>query len=252
MSRRRRIVLGNWKQNLLRAPAGVLASAIAAELPALPDEVVVGMAPTYLALDVVATWCRPRGRLVLAAQDVAAQEHGAFTGEVGPAMLREAGVEMVIIGHSERRAGFGDHDELVKAKVRAATSAGLEVILCVGESLDARDAGRHVKVVEAQLAAALSAGLPHALVNVAYEPIWAIGTGRTAESAQVAEMHGHIRAWLRAQLGASFADRSLLYGGSVKPQNARELASVADVDGFLVGGASLEATSFLDIVAAVL
>ncbi|PRP97095.1 Triosephosphate isomerase [Enhygromyxa salina] len=247
-------VLGNWKQNLLREPAAQLAEAVAAGLPGALGGVTgvrAGIAPTYLALDRVAPHtgdgvAAPR----LLAQDVAAQDSGAFTGEVGPAMLREAHVSAAIIGHSERRAQFGDTDELVARKLASALAGGLDVVLCVGERLEQRDAGEHESVVISQLSAAL-AKLPPELepsrVAVAYEPVWAIGTGRTATPEQASSMHAAIRAWLDAE-GHRGADRSLLYGGSVKPTNATELLAAGDIDGFLVGGASLDPRSFLDIV----
>jgi triosephosphate isomerase len=251
-------VLGNWKQNLLRGPAAELASALAnglaaANPPSESNRVRVGVAPTYLALDTVRPFTgdglvAPR----LLAQDVGAQDSGAFTGEVGPAMLAEAGVTGAIIGHSERRAMFGDHDALIAAKIDAAIAGGLDVVLCVGERLEQRDAGEHEAVVIGQLAAALAQfprDLDPARLTVAYEPVWAIGTGRTATPAQASSMHGVIRGWLDGQ-GLRGADRSLLYGGSVKPGNAAELFAAGDIDGFLVGGASLDARAFLDIVSA--
>jgi triosephosphate isomerase (TIM) len=247
-------ILGNWKQNLLREPSASLAKSIAegleAALAGASGGVGVGIAPTYLALDRVAPhtgdgYAAPR----LLAQDVGAQESGAFTGEVGPAMLREARVEAAIVGHSERRALFGDTDQLVARKLTAAIAGGLDVVLCVGEQLEQRDAGEHERVVISQLEAAL-AGLAResaGRVTLAYEPVWAIGTGRTATPAQASEMHATIRRWLD-DAGLQGADRSILYGGSVKPDNATELLAAGEIDGFLVGGASLDARSFLDIV----
>jgi triosephosphate isomerase len=249
-------ILGNWKQNLLRDDAAKLAATVQAGLATAiggaPD-LGVGVAPTYLALDRVAANAgdgvsAPR----LLAQDVAAQESGAFTGEVGPAMLREAGVSAVIIGHSERRAMFGDTDDLVARKLEAALAGGLDVVLCVGERLEQRDADEHEQVVIAQLERAF-AKLPRefvdepACVTVAYEPVWAIGTGRTATPDQARSMHACIRGWLD-RTGRHGADRSVLYGGSVKPDNAAELLATGEIDGFLVGGASLDARGFLDIV----
>lgn len=247
-------ILGNWKQNLLREPAAKLAATVQAGLgTALKSTagIGVGIAPTYLALDVVAVHTgdgvvAPR----LLAQDVGAQESGAFTGEIGPAMLREAGVSAAIIGHSERRALFGDTDELIARKLAAALAGGLDVVLCVGERLEQRDAGEHEQVVIAQLERAL-AGLDRTIdprrVTIAYEPVWAIGTGRTASPEQAGSMHGCIRRWLD-RTGLRGADRSVLYGGSVKPDNAAELLATGEIDGFLIGGASLDARAFLDIV----
>lgn len=249
-------VLGNWKQNLLRGEAETLARELAGGLPGAIGEakgVCAGIAPTYLALDTVRPYTGDGVALPrLLAQDVAAQESGAFTGEIGPAMLREAGVAAAIIGHSERRAQFGDHDQLVGAKLQCALAGGLDVVLCVGEQLAQRDAGEHENVVISQLCAALAElprELPPARVTVAYEPVWAIGTGRTATPEQASSMHAVIRRWLEEQ-GFAGADRSVLYGGSVKPSNAAELLAAGEIDGFLVGGASLDGRAFLDIVSA--
>lgn len=249
-------VIGNWKQNLLRASATALARAIASGLGdarGAAEGLRVGIAPTYLALDAVEphTGEDPRS-LQLLAQDVAAQEQGAFTGEVGPAMLAEAGVSAVIVGHSERRAHFGDTDALVARKLICALEAGLDAVLCVGERLEQRDAGEHESTVISQLYAALGKlprELPARRVTIAYEPVWAIGTGRTATPQQASSMHAAIRGWLTDQQLAG-ADRSLLYGGSVKPGNAAELLAAGEIDGFLVGGASLDAQSLLAIVSA--
>ncbi len=249
-------VVGNWKQNLLREPAITLARSLAEGLAAARGDashVRVGIAPTYLALDSVRAHTgdgasAPR----LLVQDLAAQTSGAFTGEVGPAMVREAGASAAILGHSERRAMFGDHDELVANKVRCALDGELDVVLCVGEQLEQRDAGEHENVVISQLSKAFAKvprELSPARVSVAYEPVWAIGTGRTASPEQASSMHAVIRRWLDAE-GFAGADRSLLYGGSVKPDNAAELLAAGHIDGFLVGGASLDARSFLAIVRA--
>jgi triosephosphate isomerase len=238
-------ILGNWKQNLLRELAAKLAATVRAGLGSAlggATGIGIGVAPTYLSLDAVAPHTgdgvsAPR----LLAQDVGAQDSGAFTGEVGPAMLR---------GHSERRALFGDTDELIARKLTAALAGGLDVVLCVGERLEQRDAGEHEQVVIAQLERAL-AGLDRDLdperVTIAYEPVWAIGTGRTASPEQARSMHDCIRRWLD-RTGLRGADRSVLYGGSVKPDNAAELLATGEIDGFLIGGASLDARAFLDIV----
>jgi triosephosphate isomerase len=247
-------ILGNWKQNLLREPATKLAATVHGGLAAAlggATGIGVGIAPTYLALDSVRSLTgdgvsSPR----LLAQDVGAQDSGAFTGEVGPAMLREAGVSATIIGHSERRALFGDTDELVARKLAAALAGGLDVVLCVGERLEQRDAGEHERVVVSQLERALASldrDLDPRRVTIAYEPVWAIGTGRTASPDQARSMHHVIRRWLD-EVGLRGADRSVLYGGSVKPDNAAELLATGEIDGFLVGGASLDARAFLDIV----
>jgi triosephosphate isomerase (TIM) len=255
-----RWALGNWKQNHLPEAATACARAVALGLPeaigaraAGLDEVRVGIAPPYLSLAAASGSTRPHSPLLLFAQDVAAQDSGAFTGEVGPAMLRAAGAEGAIVGHSERRQHYGEDDAIVRAKVRAALEGGLVVVLCIGEQLEARKAGDHETVVISQLSGAL-ADLPlercDASLVLAYEPVWAIGTGLTATPAQAAAMHRTIRTWMRERFAAAGADRSILYGGSVKPDNAAELVAAGDVDGFLVGGASLDARSFLAIARA--
>jgi triosephosphate isomerase len=213
----------------------------------------VAIAPPYLSIEAVRPQTRQSGTVVLFAQDVAAQDEGAFTGEVGPAMLLDAEVGGAIVGHSERRQYFGEDDALVAAKLAAALGAGLVGVLCVGERLEAREAGTHESTVISQLSASLSKVTPE-LVNerlvIAYEPVWAIGTGRNATPEQAAQMHVAIRRWLRERFGEAGAGRSILYGGSVKPGNAAELIAAGDIDGFLVGGASLDPSSVLGIVRA--
>ncbi|MBX7083211.1 MAG: triose-phosphate isomerase [Nannocystaceae bacterium] len=252
---RTRWVLGNWKQNHLPEAAGNCARIVADGLAGAGAgaELRIGIAPPYLSIAAARPACRPASELWLFAQDVAAQDEGAFTGEVGPQMLAAAGCAGSIIGHSERRALFGDTDALVAAKLRATLDAGLHAVLCVGERLEARDAGEHESVVISQLSSAF-AQIPPELVGprllLAYEPVWAIGTGRTATPEQAAAMHRCIRAWLGERYGDAGRDRSLLYGGSVKPDNAGALVAAGDVDGFLVGGASLQAPSLLAIAKA--
>jgi len=253
-------VLGNWKQNHLPEPAAAAASAIAAGLgEALAarqpggGDVRVGVAPPYLSIAAVRPSTRPTSALWLFAQDCAAQDQGAFTGEVGPAMLKAAGVEGAIVGHSERRQYYAEDDALVRSKVRAGLEAGLVVVLCVGERVEARKADQHESVVISQLSGALAdLALERvgASLVLAYEPVWAIGTGLTATPEQAAAMHRTIRGWMAERFGPAGADRSILYGGSVKPDNAAELVAAGDVDGFLVGGASLEARSLLAIARA--
>jgi triosephosphate isomerase (TIM) len=253
-------VLGNWKQNLLPEAAAAAASGIAAGLDeALAarqpggGDVLAGIAPPFLSIAAARPSTRPRAALWLFAQDCAAQDAGAFTGEVGPAMLKQAGVEGAIVGHSERRQYYGEDDALVRSKLRAGLEAGLVVVLCVGERIDARQSGEHETVVISQLSGAF-ADLPLERVGaslvLAYEPVWAIGTGLTATPEQAAAMHRAIRGWMRERFGTAGADRSILYGGSVKPDNAADLVAAGDVDGFLVGGASLDPRSFLAIARA--
>lgn len=253
-------ILGNWKQNHLNADAAECAKGVGAGLEAALanpvagcPEVRVGYAPTYLALAAAAPFTRPATGAWLLAQDVAAQESGAFTGEIGVAMLKEAGVDAAIVGHSERRSYFGDTNALVASKVANALAHDLTVVLCVGESLEARDKGEHETTVITQLSESLAqvaSSEMDARVIIAYEPVWAIGTGRTASPQQARDMHRAIRTHLRETYGDAGNDRSILYGGSVKPGNAAELLSAGDIDGFLIGGASLKAESFLAIAAA--
>jgi triosephosphate isomerase (TIM) len=253
-------VIGNWKQNHRAAAAKVCAEAVAdgiGEALSNPHptagEVRVGIAPPYLSIEAVRPYTRLDDTVVLFAQDVAAQDEGAFTGEVGPAMLLDAEVEGAIVGHSERRAHYGEANALIAAKVEAALGAGLVCVLCVGERLESREAGEHETTVITQLSESLARVTPErvtAHLVLAYEPVWAIGTGHNATPAQAAEMHGAIRRFMRERFGADGADRSILYGGSVKPGNAASLIAAGDVDGFLVGGASLDPASFLGIVRA--
>ena len=243
-----RTVIGNWKQNLLRGEAAALAAALREAL-ADPSPVRVGVAPTLLSIDVVRD-ALGDAPIAVFAQDVGAEESGANTGEIGPAMLADAGVHHAIVGHSERRAKFGDGPELVRRKLECALNGGLEVVLCVGESLDIRDAGDHESFVISQLSDALSNVNDEQIsrLSIAYEPVWAIGTGKTATPTEAGAMHTALRRWLDAKYAEAAAGRPLLYGGSVKPGNAASLCAAPHVDGFLVGGASLDPTSFTDIV----
>jgi triosephosphate isomerase len=195
---------------------------------------------------------RTRGAgLPIGAQDCHGAESGAHTGNVSAAMLKEVGARLVIVGHSERRADQCETSEAVAAKARSALGAGLQVILCVGESEAEREAGNHVQLVTAQLRASLPGSAEgEGEIVIAYEPIWAIGTGKVATPADVAEMHAAIRQELRQELAHRGDTVRILYGGSVKPDNAAELFAVPDVDGALVGGASLKAADFIPIIEA--
>jgi triosephosphate isomerase len=186
--------------------------------------------------------------LAIGAQDCHEKVSGAHTGNVSAAMLKEAGAKLVIVGHSERRADQGESDALVQAKASAAVNAGLLAIVCVGETEAQRDAGQAIAIVTGQVRGSVPAGSTAAQLVVAYEPVWAIGTGRTPTVQDVADMHAAIRATLNDLLGAEGPGVRILYGGSVKPDNARELLAVADVDGALVGGASLTAAQFVPII----
>lgn len=215
------------------------------------DDVEIVLAPPFTALAAAAEAAR-NTRVAIAAQDLFWEREGAFTGEVSVSMLRDAGARLVIIGHSERRTKFAETDIEVNRKVRAAVAGGLVPIVCVGETLDEREAERTLAVLDRQLRGGLEDLSPADVsgLAVAYEPVWAIGTGRNASSAQAQEAHAHIRGRLRDWYGAEAADACrVIYGGSVKPANARELVSQADVDGALVGGASLDPRAFFEIVA---
>ena len=241
-------IAANWKMHKTVAEAAEFVDALLPRIAATQADVVI--CPSFLALHEVVE--RRRGTAVrVAAQNMHAEQSGAFTGEVSAPMLVELDVEAVVLGHSERRQLFAETDEALARKVPAALAAGLEPILCVGESEEARDAGETETVLERQLQADLANVEPGDLekVVVAYEPIWAIGTGRTATPEQAQEACAFIRDVLRARGGAADAVR-ILYGGSVKPANAAELLALPDVDGALVGGASLDAGDFAAIVEA--
>ena len=241
-------VVGNWKLHKQIGDALALATELKNQLGTLRD-VEIGVAPPFTALHAVAK--RLEGsNVVVSAQDCYWEEKGAFTGEIAPGMLKDVGATWTIVGHSERRQFFGETDETVGKKVRAALAAGLGVIACVGETLAQRDGGTTFGVIETQLAGALAGLAPDVAdkLVVAYEPVWAIGTGRTATPAQAQEVHAFIRGWLGKALGAAAADRlRIQYGGSVKPDNAATLMQQPDVDGALVGGASLVAADFVAI-----
>jgi len=250
MSSRRPLIAGNWKMNLAPREAAVLAQAVAAGLAARGPAADIVLAPTALALPAVvaALGDAPIG---VAGQNLHEQAAGAFTGEISGPMLRAAGAGWVLLGHSERRQLFGETDAGVAAKAKAALAAGLLPIVCIGETLAEREAGRTLDVVLGQLDGAL-AGLDAAalaLITLAYEPVWAIGTGRVATAAQAQAVHGAIREHLQLRHGQGLAaGLRILYGGSVKPENVQELLALPDVDGVLVGGASLQAASFLALV----
>jgi triosephosphate isomerase len=244
-------VVGNWKLNKTIAEALALVTELKNQLGAVKG-VAVGVAPPFTSLAAVAK--RLEGSsIVTSAQDCFWENSGAFTGELSAPLLADAGATWAIVGHSERRQFFGDTNESVGKKARAVLAGGLGAIVCVGEQLAERDAGRTLEIVDAQLEGALSGietGATSRLV-IAYEPVWAIGTGRTATPAQAQEVHAHIRKRLGERYGAGTADGiRIQYGGSVKPSNAEALMAEKDIDGALVGGASLEAADFVAIVKA--
>ncbi|HEX5064182.1 MAG TPA: triose-phosphate isomerase [Kofleriaceae bacterium] len=245
-------VVGNWKLNKTINEALALVTELKNQLGAVKG-VAVGVAPTFLAINAVAK--RLEGSaIVTCGQDCFWENSGAFTGEVSAPLLSDAGATWSIVGHSERRQFFGDTNESVGKKARAVLAGGLGVIVCVGEMLAERDGGRTLDVVDAQLAGGLEgidAAVAAQRLVIAYEPVWAIGTGRTATPAQAQEVHAHIRKRLGERFGAQTAAAiRIQYGGSVKPSNAEALMAEADIDGALVGGASLEAADFVAIVKA--
>jgi len=248
---RRPLIAGNWKMNHGGAEGCALAAEIAKGTLDAKADVVVGAPFTVLAA--VASICSeiPGNRVEVAGQNLYPKDSGAYTGEISAPMLVEAGCKWVILGHSERRQLFGETDEAVAEKLDAALGAGLRPIVCVGETLEERDAGNTAAVVERQVAAVVGqlAERP-GFGAIAYEPVWAIGTGRVATDEQAQTVHEGIRKQLAAQSADLAAVTRILYGGSVKPGNAAGLLACPDIDGALVGGASLDAASFLAIVRA--
>jgi len=244
---RRKLAAGNWKMHGLKASIAELYALIASARSG-SAEVLICPPATLVA----AFAARARGsRVVIGAQDCHSAASGAHTGDISAEMLADAGASHVIVGHSERRADHGETDGEVKAKAEAAWRAGLVAIVCVGETEAERDAGRALTVAGAQLAGSVPDGATDDKLVVAYEPVWAIGTGRTPSAADIAEMHDHLRARLVERFGAEIGNGvRLLYGGSVKPGNAGDIFGVSNVDGGLVGGASLKAADFSAIVAA--
>ncbi len=246
---RTKFVCGNWKMHKTVAESLALVKELAAGLGEAAGKVQVAVAPPFTALHAVGQALRGTA-IEVSGQDVFWEVQGAFTGEVSAPMLAEAGCRHGIVGHSERRQFFGETDETVRKKTGALLQAGLSPIVCVGELLAEREAGRTLEVVGRQVRQGLAGLSAEQLgkITIAYEPVWAIGTGKTATTAQAQEVHAAIRKILR-ELGGTVADAMRIqYGGSVKPDNARELMSQPDVDGALVGGASLKAPDFLAIV----
>lgn len=250
---RKNIVAGNWKMNTTLQDAQALVSEIVHmvqdEAASSPAEVVI--CPPFPLLPVVGRLLPAGGKLHLGAQNCHQKDSGAFTGEVSAKLLASIGAEYVILGHSERRQYFGEDDELLSQKLKAALGAGLKPIFCVGESLETREADETFQYIGKQL----KDGLFHlsneefAQVVIAYEPIWAIGTGKTATSQQAQEVHAFIREQVaRAYDAEAAANTTILYGGSANAQNARELFSQPDVDGGLIGGASLKSRDFTEII----
>ena len=246
---RRILIAGNWKMNKTSQEGAALVAEIAAGLPSgnLPEILVC---PPYLTIPAVVAAAKGTA-LKVGAENVHWAESGAFTGEVSAAMLLDAGVTHVIIGHSERRQYFGETDETVNLRTKAALAAGLTVVVCVGETLAEREAGTTAAVIDRQTRKALEGVADVAQVVIAYEPVWAIGTGKTATPDMAQEVHAQIRAILADLYGAEAAETvRILYGGSMKPANAPELLAKKDIDGGLIGGASLKAPDFLALIQA--
>jgi triosephosphate isomerase len=244
-------VVGNWKLHKTIAEALALVTELKNHLGAVKG-VQIGVAPSFVAIPAVAKRLED-SHIATCSQDCFWEISGAFTGEVSGGMIADAGASWAIVGHSERRQFFGDTNESVGKKAKAAIAAGLGAIVCVGESLAERDGGRTLEIVDAQLAGGLSGVAKDDIgkLVIAYEPVWAIGTGRTATPAQAQEVHAHIRKRLGERYGVDPAESiRIQYGGSVKPQNAEALIAEKDIDGALVGGASLEAADFIAIVKA--
>lgn len=244
-----KLIVGNWKMNGLGED---LSEAISLQA-ALSDEAAscrVGICPPATLIDRMAR-ALGSGAVELGGQDCHAEAAGAYTGSISAGMLKDAGARLVILGHSERRTAFAETDADVAAKVEAALVAGLEPIICIGETLEEREAGQAVGVVSSQIAGSLPLSLTGHAFAVAYEPVWAIGTGLTPTLAQIEEVHAAVRQAMIARLGETGSTPPILYGGSVKPANAREIMATAEVGGALVGGASLKAQDFLGIIRAV-
>jgi triosephosphate isomerase len=242
----RQLIAGNWKMNGLGADLGEM-EALKRGLAAAPAcDVLVCPPASLLARAAQAA----NGAFALGGQDCHAEASGAFTGDISAEMLKDAGASAVIVGHSERRQLHGERDRDVAAKARAAWRAGLTAIICIGETEAERDAGNAHPVCGGQIGGSVPKDATAANTAIAYEPVWAIGTGRTPSEADIVAMHAHIRRCIVERLGPAGRDVRILYGGSVKPSNARAILSLDDVNGALVGGASLKARDFLEIVGA--
>jgi triosephosphate isomerase len=242
----RQLVAGNWKMNGLAASLGELA-ALKSGLTGAPCDILVCPPATLIAQAAAIVG----GAFAIGGQDCSPQACGAFTGDISAAMLKDAGAAAVILGHSERRQYYGESDALVAAKAAAAWNAGLSAIICVGESDAEHEAGKAHPVCHNQISGSVPKAATAANTVLAYEPVWAIGTGKTPTSDEIAAMHAHLRKCLIESLGDRGTGIKILYGGSVKPSNAAEILNLPEVNGALVGGASLKADDFLGIIAGV-
>lgn len=252
VSMNRNMIAGNWKMNTTNASGEALVKGIVGQASKPAAKVVFGV--PYVQLAQISDLLAGQENFFVAAQNCHHEESGAYTGEIAPAMLAALGVDYVILGHSERRDYFGETDELIGKKVRKVIAHGMQPIYCCGEKLETRQADQHEQLVAEQIKTALFGLSPEdiAKVVIAYEPVWAIGTGVTASPEQAQEMHAFLRSLLAKQYGDLVAQGiTILYGGSMKPDNAKELLSQTDVDGGLVGGASLKVEDFVAIIQAV-
>ncbi len=247
---RKKIIAGNWKMHTAQAEAIALVSALSEGLQATPSTQDVWVAPPYLYIAKLISQFGNSG-IAFGAQDCSAHDAGAYTGEVSAKMLQSVHASFVIVGHSERRTYHQEDDTLIAKKIDAALRNDITPVYCCGETLDQRNAGNHFAIVSEQISKALFHldTTAASRIVIAYEPVWAIGTGVTASPAQAQEMHAHIRSSIRGQFGDAIADNMrILYGGSVKASNAAELFAQTDIDGGLIGGASLVAAEFLSII----
>ncbi len=244
----RPLIAGNWKMNGLAAQLGEI-EAIAASVRAAPPfaDILICLPATLIARAVQTAG----GRIAIGGEDCSAEIAGAFTGDVGAEMLKDAGASAVIVGHSERRQHHGETDAIVAAKARAAPRAGLLAIICIGETKLQRLDGKSLSVCGDQITGSVPEGTTASAVTIGYEPLWAIGSGHMPTSEEIAEMHAHIRQCLAVRLGTEGKEVRILYGGSVKPANARDILALPEVGGALVGGASLKAADFEAIFRAV-
>jgi triosephosphate isomerase len=249
---RKTVIAANWKMNMTPSETAGFLDSFLKTFPA-PTAVEIVVAPPFVSLPKAAELLAGQSAVGLSAQNMSHEKSGAFTGEVSAAMLQEVGCQYVILGHSERRSLYGEDDAVINQKVHAALAAGIVPILCIGESLEERDGGQLEFVLSQQLEGSLAdieaTQMPG--IIIAYEPVWAIGTGRTASPEQAQETQCYVRSVLERLFGGDVAEAvRIQYGGSVKPGNAGELIAQPDIDGFLVGGASLDPASFAEIVKA--
>lgn len=246
---RKTLIAGNWKMNGLLADGVDLAKGVAAEVKKMgKTQCEFLVCPPFTLLTAVKKALRG-AKIALGAQDVHFNAKGAHTGDISPLMLKDAGCQYVIVGHSERRADHKESDELISKKAAAAYEAGLKAVICIGETLEEREAGKTIDVCTRQILGSVPDNADGSNTVIAYEPVWAIGTGKTASPAQAQEIHAFIRSAVAEKYGKEIADNtSILYGGSCKPSNAKELFANPDVDGGLIGGAALKVADFKGII----